>query len=57
MLLSAAARGRHPSIRDRNKRGLAPLGEAVALGHAGIAELLVSQVGPACPPCSAPSAT
>ena len=50
-LLAAAGRGRHPSIKDRNKRGLTPLGEALAAGHAAIAELLVTQVWRACLMC------
>lgn len=43
-LLDAAPRGRHPCIADRNKRGLTPLGEAVAAGRADIAKSLVTKV-------------
>ena len=43
-LLEGVPRGRHPSVRDRNKRGLTPLGEALALGRADMAQLLVTQV-------------
>ncbi|KAK9901337.1 hypothetical protein WJX75_007413 [Coccomyxa subellipsoidea] len=44
-LLDAAPRGRHPCIADRNKRGLTPLGEAVASDRAGIAKALVTKGG------------
>ncbi|EIE20348.1 hypothetical protein COCSUDRAFT_83548 [Coccomyxa subellipsoidea C-169] len=44
-LLDAAPRGRHPCIADRNKRGLTPLGEAVAAGRADIAKSLVTKGG------------
>lgn len=43
-MLDAAAVGRHPSIKDVNKRGLTPLGESLAAGRADIAELLISKV-------------
>ena len=43
-LLEGVPRGRHPSVRDRNKRGLTPLGEALALGRGDMAQLLVAQV-------------
>ena len=43
-LLDAAPRGRHPCIRDRNKRGLTALGEAIAAGRPDVARLLVTKV-------------
>jgi hypothetical protein len=43
-LLSAGPAGRHPSIKDVNKRGLTPTGEAVAAGCADVAELLIGKV-------------
>lgn len=43
-LLDAAPRGRHPCIRDRNKRSLTPLGEAIASGRPEVARLLVTKV-------------
>ncbi len=40
-LLAAGPRGRHPSIKDVNKHGLTPLGEALVAGRCDVADLLV----------------
>ena len=42
-LLAAGPRGRHPSIKDVNKHGLTPLGEALVAGRCDVADLLVSE--------------
>ena len=42
-ILAAGPRGRHPSIKDVNKHGLTPLGEALVAGRCDIADLLVSE--------------
>lgn len=42
-ILAAGPHGRHPSIRDVNKHGLTPLGEALVAGRCDVADLLVSQ--------------
>ena len=42
-MLAAAPSGRHPSIKDMNKRGLTPLGEALVAGRCDVADLLVKE--------------
>ncbi len=42
-ILAAGPRGRHPSIKDVNKHGLTPLGEALVAGRCDVADLLVSE--------------
>ena len=43
-LLAAGPHGRHPSIKDTNKHGLTPLGEALVAGRYNVADLLVNEV-------------
>ena len=43
-LLAAGPQGRHPSIKDVNKRGLTPLGEALVAGRCDVADQLAQEV-------------
>ena len=47
-MLAAAPSGRHPSIKDMNKHGLTPLGEALVAGRCDVAELLVKEARDYC---------
>ncbi len=51
-VLAAGPHGRHPSIKDVNKHGLTPLGEALVAGRCDVADLLVSEAS-FCP-CDVP---
>ncbi len=47
-VLAAGPSRQHPSIRDVNKHGLTPLGEALVAGRCDVADLLVKEARDCC---------